>query len=389
MIVDIDRLKQLLVVALSLGLLLAAVVLTSCQQDNDIEVPADEPPGRVLLVYMGGDNNLSAEVYEKTEAIRQGWRNAYDGELFIYTDPGDAPPKLYRVQGEGDVAELVVVRSYPEENSASSAVFSRVISEVVHENPAKSYGLLVFSHASGWLPQQTLIGPRSIIIDGKEEMNLADMAAAIPDGLFDFIVFEACFMAGIEVAYELKEKTDYIVASSAEIVSPGFTPVYGKVMEHLFKPKPDLRGVIETVYRHYNSQAGYRQSATFSVIHTPALDALGRWIRERDVLSSLTQPIDSYDVQHFDRYTYRLFFDFEDYYSRLLSAESEQEELSRLVDACVPYRVATEQFMEGMNGFPIRKHSGLTTYILQERFPYLNQQYKELRWYREALGDRK
>lgn len=383
MIVDFDKLKQL--VGALLGLLLAAVVLTSCRQDNDMEVPSDEPPGRVLLVYMGGDNNLSAEVYEKMEAIRQGWRNVFDGELFIYSDPGDAAPALYRVQSAGDTAELVVVRSYPEENSASSAVFSRVISEVVYENPAKSYGLLLFSHASGWLPQQTLIGPRSILVDGREEMNLTDMATAIPDGLFDFIVFEACFMAGIEVAYELKEKTEYIVASSAEIVSPGFTPVYDKVLEHLFKPKPDLKGVAETVYRYYNSQTDYRQSATFSVIHTPALDVLGEWIRENNLLNINTEPINNYDVQHFDRYAYRLFFDFEDYFSRLLRSEPEQEELSRLIRQCVPYKFATEKFMYGMNGYLIGRHSGLTTYIQQDRFPYLNGQYKELSWYKDVL----
>ena len=34
-------------------------------------------------------------------------------------------------------------------------------------------------------------------------MEITDFAMALPDHLFEFIIFEACNMAGIEVAYEL------------------------------------------------------------------------------------------------------------------------------------------------------------------------------------------
>lgn len=372
------------------GLLLGMVVWVGCSKDDDPR-PV-EPPGRIVLVYMGGDNNLSSETYQKMEALRQGWNSSFDGELFVYNDPSDAAPSLYRIEEVKGVAELVVVSDYPEENSANSTVFSRVINEVVNMHPAKSYGLLVFSHASGWLPQQTLVRPRSVVIDGTDEMELVDLAAAVPRGVFDFIVFEACFMAGIEVAYELKDKTEWIVASSAEIVSPGFTPVYGDILKCLFRPTADLKGMIQTVFNHYQAEAGYRRSATFSLIHTPALTALGQWIRSRTLpvgiypveVSGDTPSVDLYDIQHFDRYSYRLFFDFEDYYSRLLTAEADRNELSALVSAAVPYKVATPSFMPDQGGFAIHQHSGLTTYIPQERFPYLNKEYKKLRWYKET-----
>lgn len=88
-----------------------------------------------------------------------------------------------------------------------------------------SYGFIVFSHASGWLPQGTLTSPLSIIMDKKQEMELSDFAQAIPDKTFNYIIFEAYFMSRIEVAYELKKKSDYILASLAEILSPGL-PIY-------------------------------------------------------------------------------------------------------------------------------------------------------------------
>lgn len=100
-------------------------------------------------------------------------------------------------------------------------MLKRVINDVTRLYPAKSYGLIVFSHGSGWLPPHTLVnGSRSIIIDNDNEMEITDFAMALPDHLFEFIIFEACNMAGIEVAYELRNKAAYIMASSAPVVSP-------------------------------------------------------------------------------------------------------------------------------------------------------------------------
>ena len=55
-------------------------------------------------------------------------------------------------------------------------------------------------------------------------MELADFASALPlpnHRKWDFILFEGCYMGSVEVAYELKDKTEAIIASSTEIVSPG------------------------------------------------------------------------------------------------------------------------------------------------------------------------
>ena len=41
-------------------------------------------------------------------------------------------------------------------------------------------------------------------------------------------------MSGIEVAYELRNKTDYLLASSAELLVPGYAPVYPTAFQYLF-----------------------------------------------------------------------------------------------------------------------------------------------------------
>jgi hypothetical protein len=346
----------------------------ACDRNDKI----DAVTNRVVLVYLGGDNNLSGETYQKKEALKQGWNPSLQGRLLIYSDPSDDVPKLMEIvydNRQGATTEIVV-KTYEESNSADAAVFASVINEVKTAYPASSYGLILFSHASGWLPKGTLNSPRSITNDQGSEMELIDFAAAIPDHTFDFIIFEACFTAGIEMAYELKDKTAYILVSSAEILSPGFYEIYADVLANLFSPKADLNTFAQKAFNYFNSQSGDNRSATFSIIQTDKLQPLAAWIKNARIDITGTN---INNVQHFDRYSYHLFFDFVDTYRQTLTA-AQLDELERLIADCVIYKVSTQWFMPQYNGFEIKTHSGLTTYIQQERFPFLNNSYDNLAW---------
>lgn len=352
---------------------LIASFFCSCQKDDEEEyIP---PVEHVLFVYMGGDNDLSSETYQKIEAIQKGWDGNPARKIVIYSDPRDNVPLLVEIVKENGQNVQKVIRRYEEENSASSKTMERAIREIKNLYPAPSYGLLIFSHASGWLPKGMLKQPKSIMIDGKDEMELADFATAIPDKAFDYIVLETCFSAGIEVVYELRDKTAFILASSAEIVSPGFTDVYPEAVSDLLKK--DLESFATKVHSHIEQKQGDRQSSTLSIINTSRLDALASFVKQN---CDLSKEVQINDIQKFDRYAYRLFFDFRDYYSRLLETEGQRQELDRLINDCVVWKAATKRFMPNTNGFNIKEHSGMTAYILQEKFPVLNEAYSRTGW---------
>ncbi|WP_455641282.1 clostripain-related cysteine peptidase [Parabacteroides sp.] len=357
--------------------ILGIILLPACSK----ETAEKESFTRTILVYLGRDNNLYGSSDDKIESMLKGW-NGQNGNLVFYEDKKGSSPCLMEAYREKGINKTRILETYEEENSASPEVFSRVVKLVQSRFPSDSYGLIVFSHASGWLPESTLTSPRSVIIDGKAEMDLKDFANSIPDNSFQFIIFEACFMAGIEVAYELKDKTDYIVSSSAEILSPGFRPVYAETMNKLFSKVHDLQSFIEKVHEYFETQSGASQSSTLSLIKTAGLPELKDWVRKN---MSTPISIDPEEIQHFDRYTYHLFFDFEDYFSHATDDRYQKEELNRLLDACIIYKASTPTFMLPYSGFLIEKHSGLTTYIEQPNYPYLNEEYKKLKWYKEAL----
>lgn len=357
-------------------LLSLLLIFASCKKDIVVPAPSSH---RTLLVFMGGDNNLSAETYEKVEALRQAASNT-TGRLLVFQDAADGGARLLEIKYNTNSrqGEIQVLKSYGSVKSSAAAVFKQVLNDVADAAPSSSYGLLYFSHGSGWLPQRALTQPFDFSPVATDQPGFSDLAAVIPDHFFDYIVFESCFTSGIEMLYELKDKTDFIVSSSAEIVSPGFTEIYAQLLPFLYEPEADLNSCAQIYYDHYNQQSGYYRSATVSVTDTKALPALADWVKK---YADTTLPADQLnEIQHFDRYYgYSLFFDLEDYYQRISSVDSHSE-LSTLLSKAIPYKAATPQFLKDYNGFNISRFSGLTSYIPQDGFGYLNKAYKNLKW---------
>lgn len=335
----------------------------------------------VLLVYMGGDNDLSNESNDKLNAMKTGWINNPEIKLLIFQDDAYSSPRLLEPDGEGGEK---VIEEYAEINSADASTLSKVVKTVQNYYPKAQMSLLVFSHASGWLPQNSLVYPttkatsRSIILDKNQRMELADFASALPNHQFQNIIFEACFMGGIEVAYQLRNKAHYLAVSSAEILSPGFTKIYAKKIHVL--AAGDLSTFMNETFQFFELQQDEQmRSATFSIICTDKLNDLATFIQNNCELPEIGNTT---NLQVFDRNKHHLFFDFEDYFLSLTSGETKKNELIQKINEIVIWKASTKTFIPKEGGFEIKKHSGLTTYVAQSEYSFLNEQYKQLDWYK-------
>lgn len=386
-------------------ILCVTTVLAGCIKD-EYDGPDQNFPTRTVLFYLCGDNNLD-DIGRVPELLRQSW--SYTGNrCLIYYDAPDKAPVLLSLRGGCSTTPtpyVETVAQYDEENSASADVLARVIRDVTALYPADSYGLVFSSHASGWLPAGTLSNPqhtgRSIgsdqtpgtLAQGAQEMELSDFASAIPDEQFDFIIFECCLMAGVEVAYELRDKTDYIMASSAELLSPGFVPVYVTSSHYLFDTGTPVETALgrfaQSYYTYMDGLTGAYHSATLSVIRTDGISDLAT--RAKEPMSKLhtldLSGKNAFELQFFDRPgsygdypAAPRYFDFMDCMQRI-ATQTEYAELESLINKIVVWEAATPTFMDGYNGFTIKRHSGLTTYIEQSCFEHLNAAYRQTAWY--------
>lgn len=373
-----DRQKNIRNIIISI-ILIIPLLFSSClkeEADNRQQLPE-----RTILFYMAGDNSLSGETQEKVDALASAWNIKGENRLLVFQDRGgENAPRLLEIKtGADGKGTIEVLEEYKDGNSASIKVFVRVLNDMVRYCPNSDYGLVLFSHSSGWFPAGTFAQPRSVVTDGDTEFELVDFARAIPNGQFRFIIFESCLMAGAEVAYELKDKTDYILASSAEILSPGFTPLYGKMLECLYKTAPDLTGFAGEYYDYCNRLSGDNRSATVSVVSTAGIDLLKSLLARAESHVEHWEWVERDDIQHFDRRAKDyLFYDLEGYI-KTIGTQEEINELAGILEGTVLYKAATDEFMSGTPyGFPIKKHCGLTIYIPVAKFRELNTYRKRL-----------
>ena len=358
-------------------------LLPGCRKDKPL---TDSPPvsdRRTILVYLGTDNEFRAEAAQKIEMLTSNWSKTMDGNLLVYADAGKKPVlvHIYHTERRGNVADTI--ETYLPENSANPATLARVLHKAKEYRPAASYGLVVLSHGSGWLPaemSEPSIRLKSIIQDKNtaekyDYMELSDFAGAIPYKL-DFIIFDACFMGSVEVCYELKDKADYIVASPAEVLAPGF--VYTTMMQHLFAPVPNVMAVAREFYEFYDNQRRGIRSATVSVVNTACLEELASVVKDITQQNMLSEDLEN--IQTFGFGAQKIYFDLGDYLQKLSPENANR--IQAAFAPCVTYKACTENYYSaGVNTLrPIRTFSGLSVYIPQTAYPQANEAYAKLKW---------
>lgn len=381
-------------IAYLIVLLLGVTVFTACNDSSDIKKldPIPDEVNRTVLVYLGCDNNFYGEVEEKIEMLRSNWNRNYAGRLLVYGDSNGEGAKLVHIYNNDEgvnVAETVA--EYGSENSADPAVLTRLLNDVKAQWPSDNdnYGLVILSHGTGWIPagvevnrprstsssSEASISPLWVISDvtAGEQMDIPDMADAIPFKL-EFVVFDACNMASAEVVYELKDKVDYIVASTAEVLVPGF--VYTNMPKRMMSEVADLEGVARDFYEYYANLNSY---ATVSLIDTSKIDGVADICEE--VLSA---GVDGQSllsgVQSFGYGSYKLFIDLEDYVTTVDSSNDIAARLAAAIDDCVIYKANTDYYYS-VYARPVNTHSGLTIYVPQSSYTVMNAYYKTLKWY--------
>src|SRR5690606_1167831 len=94
---------------------------------------------------------------------------------------------------------------------------------------------------------------------------------------FNYIIFDACSMANIEVLFEFRNKANYIIASPTDVLSDGFP--YQNILPHIDSgSEEDIKKIASAYFNYYNARTGLHRSATISVTDLSRLEALSDYI---------------------------------------------------------------------------------------------------------------
>jgi len=351
------------------------MLLNSCNDKKDTAIEKDS---RVVLVYIGANNNLVSDAYNSINAMEAG-RVGLDADVYVYATLAGTTPKIYKiVADQSPEIKSTVIKSYGDQDSANPVVMKQILQTMKGYVGNRPSGLVLWSHATNWLPN---VGVKlmSFNEDRGNKTELRDLQAIIPSGL-DFLLFDACSMASVEVLYELRDKAKYTIASPAEVLSTSMP--YHLVLKHLVDPDLE-RGLISTAttyFNFYNQLTGLYRSATISVVNNAYWSDLAKNVHVALTGSPLTVIYrDNLQRLDFDEKSLSAGFDFLDFvHQNMLPTETTAIEAT--VSKLVIYKANTATFL----GKPILRFSGLSCYVPNDLNKWVHPYYNSLQWAKDS-----
>ena len=406
-------------------LVLASVALSSCSKVEPKEVDFEEKD-KTILLYFASHNNLYTDAASNINKIISGYVPE-NGNIVLYCNNfnletkqmKDTFPLLVNIfKNKAGGVQIDTIYRFPYQNSCTKNAMKSVLNIAKTMCPAKKYGLVLWSHGTGWLPSgyYTLnpsstssvmpsssssanraalqasgsgrplfpeppggVDPYAHMVKSfgselKVEMSIFDIQEAIGDTHFDFIALDACLMGGIEVLYQLKDCCDYIISSPAEVLTDSFP--YDKVIERMFNE--DYTGVAKDFYDYYNALSGEYRSATISTVKCSELEAVAEETAKLfDQYRSGISSLDVTTVQRYFRFNDHWFYDFKDYMD-ILCGKSETAALAAALQKAVIAKYTTG-LMITLEIDPAR-FSGLSSYINNPEEETLTKFYQKYAW---------
>lgn len=250
---------------------LLVIVLAACSNEIPEQQPAKRS-GRTVLAYLISnnagtslDNDLRNNVIDMYAALGNMKESC---TLLVFYRPyaDDAPlgkPTLmsFYADGRGNINNVAALtgaeltfdavchvaqkKEYTMNSQIATdpAVMEEVFTDMQKIAPSDSYGLILGSHATGWMKGNS-VQSKAFGDDGGYNIDIPDLANVLKKSFsekLDFVLFDACMMGNAEVGYELEDVTSHCIASVME------TPVYGfpydQILPYLYTENIDYSAV--------------------------------------------------------------------------------------------------------------------------------------------------
>jgi len=266
-------------------LICLAVVFPALFSSISVASAHSRKPSWTFMVYLDADNSLDMFGPINLDQMQQGLVAHAQVNVVVLMDRLNLPAHTYEVTHE----EVRVVQSLGEIDMGVPETLITFIQFVMQKYPAERYFLDLWDHGGGY---------RGVCWDESSGHHLSphDIHVALSTvesrskDYIEVVGFDACLMAMIEVAYELKDVTDIVIAS--EMLVPGLGWPYQHIMSYLSaNPDVDAYRLSEEIVNSYVSFYP-KYTVQLSAINEGAISTLSGSMD--DFAQALTENIDVY-----------------------------------------------------------------------------------------------
>lgn len=272
------------------------LLFASCVDDNgssnanNSEPEVYEVVQNTILVYMSGENDLNDFVSEDLAEMREASKHLPEGcRVVVYLDKAgtDSLPQVVRLEDGKQIPDDKYV-CQKDQLSSDPRVMGQFLRWATTRYPAMNYGLVLWGHASGWIIEKDSVATTRSSIrkaygrdsgnNTKSErqgvwMNIPSLAATLSENLpkkLKFIFADCCNFQCVENAYELRNVTEYLIGSPAEI--PGEGAPYQQILMDLTDPTDSF--YIKAVDHYHDVYDRNNRHVPLSVVKTSELQQL-------------------------------------------------------------------------------------------------------------------
>ena len=332
------------------------LALSSCHDDIPI-YDSYETTTQTLFVYMPWTGSTTSSAYALNNFFDEniaGMKKYVDTskgikgtDIIVFKANSQSQSVMFRMKYNitQQRCEFDTLRTNAGFVSVSEANLESLLNLVTSYSTTGKYSLLIGCHGSGWTPRgsdNTMPRASSRAFGGTEQAtqyNISDLRDAIAQSQMKkvrFICFDDCYMANVETAYALKDVTDYLVASTSEVMADGMP--YQLVFGYM-TGQTDYRKWLDGFYQYY-MKTSYPYGA-FSAIrcgkHIEDMAAAMRAINQTYTFN--TAKLNA--VQYLDGYDNHVFFDLGAYVEQLGVLPPLLTDFNKALQALVVHKVST------------------------------------------------
>ncbi len=368
--------------------------LYSCREKSEPE-PV-EPWGiqdsteNTAIVYMIGEEpDLGDALESDIQEMVNGKDDIPDNSrIVVYIDKANSTPVIYQIDAKHGKRTWKTFET--DEDCTDSLTMLRNLKHIVEYFPARHYGLTVSAHGTGWLFKNRM-RRKAIGYDttnGTKWLNIPTLRGVLEQLPHTrYVLFDVCFMQTVEVAYELRNVTDWIIGGPAEI--PGTGAPFHLITRAM--ANGDVDGIVDRYGSYYPD--GVYLGVLLSAVKCDEMEKLAEATRQyvTEKFAGRSYAEQTYYVQKYSSYpsAYTYCYDMNSLMYNIIN-EEEYTAWAEVFRQAVPLRnMGKGRWTAGFCGrnevYDAEHYGGITMFVPESYTEGKMDDMRKLQWY-EAVG---
>lgn len=377
-------------------LAIIALMLVACS-DETPDIPTEQTTEQTLFVYMPWSvTSTSDELYKSLlaniDGMEQGikdQRGLGSNRVLVFLSTSADSSSLFEIKYADGQCSRSFIKRYQGHSYTTASGLASLLTDVKTEAPADHYAMVIGGHGSGWtykadwqrypykapmshimnlapaangLPRVPTRAFGSVTDMANYATDIEELASALTSAQMkmDYILFDDCYMANAETAYALQDVSQYLVASTSEVMAIGMP--YSTMMKSMLGATPDYSAMVEAFYNYYSTYTA--PYGALSVIDCSQMDSLASLMKQVNATNDTLQAASLENVQRLGGFSPTIYYDFGNYVDSLCKDETLLASVKAQLAKAVPYSCHTQKIYSYLYVMPelidLNTYSGLT-----------------------------